>query len=189
MFANFIFMNTFFRISSVLILIFSSCAITQKKIVNAYDASTSAYELKYISLRIGIGFENSAGPHIDSIVGYAVLPFGKLSGILNNDKDRCFSDIVFRKLCRNDVLLVDEQEYKKLFPYLISVNDGDKWKKYNTSRLLKKHSNDNFLIGKFFIEPNEQLPYYYRCIMNNFVHNGICVSYNDEDGGWMWTKY
>lgn len=171
------------------LIIFSLDAHAQKKVIDAYDASISGHEFKYISIAIGVGFENNRDLVIDSIVGYAVLPYGILSEILKKDGDRCFADVVFRKLFRNEALLVNNHEYKELFPYLISINDGDKWRKFKTKKLLKNNADKYSLTGKFVINPREILPYDFRCIMHNLVHNGICVDYNDEGGVWMWIRY
>jgi hypothetical protein len=167
-----------------IIFIFNSCVVSHEKRIRAYDASTSGYEYKYVSIAVGVGYENSSGSHIDSIVGYAVLPFGRLSEILKRNTDHCFADIVFRKLCFNDVLIVDEKAYQDLFFYLISIDDANKWGKVHTSKLVKKYTRADFIIGNYE-DKNGHMSYHYRCVIHNFIHNGICVTYNDDGGGLM----
>lgn len=153
-----------------------------RKNVSAYEISTRDFERQYISVLVHVGKDDPyTGPTIEKRGGYIVLKGERLYYLLyeNQFNSINFSNFLFSKLVRKDSLLINSEQFEKLKPYLISENDAEKYLAIKTSNLFKKYtfSSDHL----FSPSRTEEVPgYESRCILFNFLNNGINVFLQHE---------
>ncbi|MBL7718440.1 MAG: hypothetical protein JNL72_06370 [Flavipsychrobacter sp.] len=170
----------------VLLLVFlASCSWTKRSTyerrIDAYQMSTDSVFLDhyYISLPIRVLKENDTYTP-ENRKGYVVLYGVSLYRLIFEKRfsRMDFSNYIFRLMVSQRDLLVSQEQYEMLIPYLISLDDGDRFSNMNSKKILRAYSEEKFLPSINVITPD----YKGRCILHHLVNNGYTVHIDDESG-------
>ena len=167
-------------------VLLSSCSfqrrITCERITSAHVVSTADWNLgsHYISLPLSIGEVQATGPRIDKSGEFIVLKGATLYYLMYSKKynTKDFSNYLLSLLIRNEALLVQQQDYILLAPYIISNADAEKWSRKRPAKVIREHSDNEFLPRIAADSPN----YEARCILYGLLKNGYIVSVQHDSG-------
>lgn len=167
----------------LLVMSLTSCSMSYKcsceDKIEAYLASTInvLMEEYYVSVPVRVG--NKDDIYIpESRKGFVVIRGLTLYDILSEKRSSTqdFGNYIFRLMVEQDDLLVSQEEYQQLMPYIISLEDGGRYKNMNCRNMVNTHSKGGYLTSIDNLAPD----YYGRCIVHHFVNNGFVVKIEHE---------
>ncbi|MBL7717537.1 MAG: hypothetical protein JNL72_01770 [Flavipsychrobacter sp.] len=174
----------------VVLAVFAASCSAHKK--NAHESKIAGYagsthsdfmKLSFISVPIQVRLENDTFSLENRYgYGYVVMRSEQLYNLLLDKlfSEQCYGDYLFRFIVEGRNLMVSQEEYEKLKPYLISLEDGDRFVKMNSNKIIKTYSIDQYLPSIDVSAPD----YHARCLIHHFFNNGFWVKI-DHDSGFL----